>query len=205
VGSPEKFNQWLASVQKAKNFNHDFISHPHRYSHLRKFFYDVDSDKASQIFNGLSTYVSTKRTYFLHPIAVLSCGGRSLPPDLALEASDMLSLYYAMKGADIPHLDALNPLQFFSNINTFVKQQDLLRYEALLKDKVKELIEDSDSSQLRNVVQHLEDSKVPPRKLHSEPTRDQFFQNLICLVSDLHVETLLVRRSTLEYVSVTAN
>lgn len=197
MGSPEVFNNWLQSVQEAHGYKHKFICHPHRYSHLRKFNY-VLQKRIETPFAGLDCYQSTDQLRFLHPMAALSFGARSLPSDLALEASDALALYNAFVSCLHVKLDHLQPSKFFPNPG-FLRQKDILRYEAALKDVVEPLIASSNpedsSSPLHAIIRHLQDPvmrTIPDELLNIIPLRDCFRSNLIYLVSDLHVNGNLV-------------
>jgi ATP-dependent RNA helicase DDX60 len=194
------FNSWLKSVQEAHGYKHKFISHPHRYSHLRKYNYLLQ--KAPQkSFTGLNLFQSTERLRFLHPIAMLSFGARAMPPDLALEASDTLALYGALVACQDRlrvDLDHLQPSKFFTD-RSFLRQKDILRYEAALKDVIESLLSSGDprdmSSPLHSVIHHLEDKvmqEIPKILLNSAPSRGSFRSNLIHFVSDLHVNGDLV-------------
>ncbi|KAF7974023.1 hypothetical protein HWV62_13539 [Athelia sp. TMB] len=194
VGSPEIFNEWLRSVQEAHGYQHKFISHPHRYSHLRKFNY-VLQKPIKQSFTGLESHQPTGRLRLLHPISLLSFGARSMPPDLALEASDTLSLYEALtKRQDRinVNLRGLHPKKFFEG-SGFLTQKDVLRYEAALKSILVPLISSNDpndsNSTLNLVIRDLEDPvmrEMPPESLNQIPARGAFRSNLIHFLSDLH-------------------
>ncbi|RXW18628.1 hypothetical protein EST38_g7226 [Candolleomyces aberdarensis] len=200
IGSPESFNSWLETVQKSHGFQHTFISHPHRYSHLRKFFYVLE-DKPKG-FVGLSKHESTARSRFIHPIAALSFGRADIPDDLALEARDTLSLYEALKtlgpnaGLDFSSLD---PSVFFAGKNGLLRQKDILEYEAKLKTALVELPSEYDSSDgksksrnslMLDVVSQLQDPvlKSMGSDLDKAPNRASFTGNLIHLLADLHVQ-----------------
>ncbi|RXW18629.1 hypothetical protein EST38_g7225 [Candolleomyces aberdarensis] len=205
IGSPETFNDWLATVQKSHGFQHTFISHPHRYSHLRKFFYVLDDEPGP--FVSLSKHESTARTRFLHPITALSFGRADLPDDLALEARDTLSLYEALEtvgpkaGWDFSSLD---PSVFFAGKKEFLRQKDILEYEAKLKAVLVESPpkhggggrgrkSKSQSSLILDVVSQLEDPVLKKLGLNLDkaPDRKLFEENLIRLVADLHVQNEL--------------
>lgn len=152
-------------------------------------------------FTGLDSYQSTGRLRFLHPVTMLSFGARSLPPDLALEASDTLTLYKALVSCQdrlSVGLEHLDPKNFFPQ-SEFLRQRDIIRYEASLKDVLTPLIMASDSrgssSILSAIIRHLEDpvvQMVPRAVLNRAPPRNRFRTNFIYLVSDLHVKGDLV-------------
>lgn len=199
IGSAESFNDWLAKVQEAHGFKHTFVKHPHRYSHLRKFFYITQKEKTKREFSGLSQHQSTERTRFLHPISALSFAkAGKLPDDLALEARDTLTLYRALSvvaaknDLDPTSLARLDPKVFFPK--TLLRQKDVLEYEAKLKGFLTSLIVEDDSlgskvaAELQDLVLRDAGSKLDPT-----PNKDVFKDNLIHLLADLHVNNQLVR------------
>lgn len=210
VGAPEKFNEWLESVQKAGGFQHKFVHYPHRYSHLRKFYYNIH-EKPRDAFQGLSTYKTTERMRFLHPLSILSSSARSLPSDLALEAVDTLHLYRALstcKALQPSILAALHPAVFFSS-SKLLQQKDVIQYEEALKQHLIPLLSSFDSQDsgmpLSRVIVQLRDddlSRIPDRVLNSAPSRVVSSENIIHLVADLHTQGDLVstRRTFFLYV-----
>ncbi|RDB27044.1 hypothetical protein Hypma_005062 [Hypsizygus marmoreus] len=166
IGSPENFNSWLQSVQEAHGYRHRFIQYPHRYSHLRKFYYTLTE---SPSFQGLISHKPTERNRFLHPVSesLLSFGARVLPPDLALEAGDLLSLYHALVAhqvTGVPDMTRLEPATFFHSKSHLLRQKDVLEYEVEIKNVLSTLITTFDvreqSFPLYNVVHGLEDPKL---------------------------------------------
>ncbi|KAF8878718.1 P-loop containing nucleoside triphosphate hydrolase protein [Infundibulicybe gibba] len=183
IGSPHIFNDWLQSVQEAHGYKHTFIEHPHRYSHLRKSHYLFRGDKLSN-FSGLDSHQNTGRIRFLHPITMMSFGARSLPPDLALEASDTLSLYRALvtrKAVSDPDLQLLDPVTFFGSRSDFLRQADILRYEAALKEAISTLVKQSDPQD------PLEDPTISRLPRGAAPDGTTFLRDILPLVADLHV------------------
>ncbi|KAH9846953.1 P-loop containing nucleoside triphosphate hydrolase protein [Lenzites betulinus] len=195
IGEPEKFNAWLASVQEARGFKHTFIHHPHRYSHLRKFTYLLQAKEKRVPFNNVTDHRNTGRMRFVHPISMLAFGARGLPPDFSLEASDCLSLYHAFKSCDDRlgfDTAVLNPTAFFaSSKGIMLKQKDILRYETALTKEISTLVETTDSqdfdSALNSVIKIVSDPVLDKADQQYVPTHDEFYNNLITLVSDLHV------------------
>ncbi|KAG1729573.1 hypothetical protein EDB19DRAFT_1938407 [Suillus lakei] len=186
VGAPEKFNEWLESVQKAGGFQHKFVHYPHRYSHLRKFYYHIH-EKPRDAFQGLSTYKPTERMRFLHPLSILSFSARSLPSDLALEAVDSLNLYCALRSCA-----ALEP-SILATLDPAAR--DVIRYEEALKQHLAPLLSSFDSrdseTPLSRVITQLQDdvlARVPDKVLNSQPGRVVSGCNLIHLVADLHAQ-----------------
>ena len=198
IGSPEHFNRWLASVQIAHGYEHTFVEHPYRYSHLRKFYYLIDGEGT---FTSLTSHQISQRARFLHPISLLAFGIRPLPPDLALESRDTLSLFRALSQFQsvIPQdLRSLEPITFFSN-STFLRQKDVLRYESELKVVLSDLIRyfnpQDESSPLRGVINALQDPeiiKLDPKSAYAKPSRNAFKNDLIILLADLHKKEELV-------------
>ncbi|KAG1823796.1 uncharacterized protein BJ212DRAFT_703338 [Suillus subaureus] len=196
VGAPERFNEWLESVQKAGGFQHKFVHYPHRYSHLRKFYYNIH-EKPRDAFRGLSMYKTTERMRFLHPLSILSTSARSLPSDLALEAMDALNLYRALSTCTALQpsvLVSLDPAVFFAS-SKLLQQKDVIRYEETLKQHLTPLLSSFDSQDsetpLSRVITQLQDdilSRVPDRVLNSQPDRAVSAYNLIHLVADLHAQ-----------------
>jgi ATP-dependent RNA helicase DDX60 len=131
-----------------------------------------------------------------------------MPPDLALEAADTITLYHALVACgSISESDVkrLEPSNFFSDIKSrFLRQADIVDYELDLKKILVSLMASSDlydlQSALAKVICALQDpqiAQVPPTQLNTQPTRENFRQNLIHLVADLHVQGDLVRYSNL--------
>ncbi|KAJ3535158.1 hypothetical protein NMY22_g6618 [Coprinellus aureogranulatus] len=209
IGSPELFNDWLAKVQEAHGFKHTFVRHPHRYSHLRKFFYVIKDEEEGREFISLSQHKSTERSRFIHPISALSFGRATIPDDLALEAKDTLTLYRAFRtiasrrGLTSDALGKLDPKTFFSGNKLMLRQRDVLEYEAQLKGVMTGLLGGSGPfiglslSDAPNVglevVAELQDPalKAISSTLDVTPGMRTFKRNLIQLLADLHVQNEL--------------
>ena len=165
---------------------------------MRKFYYDLQG-KPLKEFAGLYTYRSSERARFLHPMAMLSFGNRSLPSDLALEAADTLSVYKALESSGFP-TDDLNPVNFFPR-DVLLRQEDILRYESKLKTAMTSLIATCDprdpSSRLHGVIRSLGDPVLfALPDANPNPSRDTFRKNLIYLIADLEVQGRLVSDHT---------
>lgn len=112
---------------------HALIVHPHRYSHLRKF-----------VWAGQNAQPPPLR--FIHPMAPLELGPAELPGDLALESRDCVTLYQALVTAagskgDKSQFADLEPNTFFkSQATSFLRQKDVLAYEAALKERLQSLV-----------------------------------------------------------------
>lgn len=199
---PEKFDAWLETVQKAKGFDHKFIHHPHRYSHLRKFAYFPQLLDKEKSFLGLGGRSSNKMMRFIHPVSTLSFAG-TIPPDLSQESSDLLRLYRVLSSQNVAGVEQLDPNIFFSR-DTFIRQKDVLRYEAEIKNNVlAQLIAAPDaldsSSLLQKVVQEIQDpvlKETPKSQLNAPPSSSVFLSGLIHLLTDMQSSDCLVRVET---------
>jgi hypothetical protein len=194
-------------VQEAHGFKHTFIHHPHRYSHLRKFYYLIrDSPEGAMAFQGLSKHTSSERMRFLHPVSVLSFGSRTLPPDLALEARDTLMLYQALEETPniltVEERQRLQPINFFSSSQP-LRQADIIEYESELKRVIASLInttkpEVEEDSPLQAVTKRLTDPHIEQMsngQLNILHDNHEFLRNLLGLVCDLDVQGDLVSES----------
>ncbi|THH31062.1 hypothetical protein EUX98_g3125 [Antrodiella citrinella] len=190
IGHPEKFNNWLESVQVQHGFKHNFIVHPHRYSHLRKFVYVPQSRSKAVVFPGLERYVPSQQVRFLHPVSLLTSGGRTLPPDFALESRDCLTLYnalYELQSELLIDVTDLKPAKFFKK-SELLRQKDILSYEAQLKDVLIKLMEQSDprdpASPIQKIVSKMQDEVVAT--YDTVPDDNVFLDNIVYMLSDLH-------------------
>ncbi|KAE9406161.1 P-loop containing nucleoside triphosphate hydrolase protein [Gymnopus androsaceus JB14] len=182
VGSPEQFNQWLESVQQAHHFTHVYIHHPHRYSHLRKFFYLSSTEKSPR--SSLSSHEVSERMTFLHPLSLLSDHSSTLPTDMALESRDCASLYTVLHKHSLVEGDEFHPDNFFKG-HGLLRQKDILKYEKALKDIVIHSVS-HDPNSMHKIVSSLTDKALSDAKVDHPPSRDDFKQGLIMLVYDLH-------------------
>ncbi|KAI9801455.1 MAG: hypothetical protein M1833_002687 [Piccolia ochrophora] len=144
VGNPESFNDWLHSTQKAAGFDLTLISHPHRWSDLRKFtfappkvfYFDGLPSKSSYEALGLD---GVSGFDFLHPVASLIDRSRGIPDDLNLEARDCFTLYQALvkhQRQDFPITEDLDPHRFF-HLSPITKAQ-VITWEDRLKEILRE-------------------------------------------------------------------
>ena len=209
---PEKFNAWLETVQKAKGFEHKFIHHPHRYSHLRKFAYFpqlLDKDRPFLGLDGGHSRSSNEMMRFIHPVSTLSFAG-TMPPDLSLESSDLLRLYRVLLSQNVAGGERLDPNIVFSR-DTFIRQKDVLRYEAEIKNVLARLIAAPDaldsSSPLQKVVQEVQDpvlKETSKSQLNVPPSSSVLLSGLIHLLTDMQASGGLVRHET-SYSSLARN
>ncbi|KAF8671655.1 P-loop containing nucleoside triphosphate hydrolase protein [Rhizoctonia solani] len=165
VGQPEAFSEWLGSVQKEHNQGYAMIEHKYRYSHLRKYIWEMPKPGSLPSFNGLkSPALEDSRLRVLHPMSALLLGGGTMPPDLALESQDCLSLYSMMtKCVSRGELQHLDPHVFFKAKDTsFLAQIDVIRYEEALKEIIEEWMNAKDArapdSSYQKLLRELEDN-----------------------------------------------
>ncbi|KAG8960836.1 hypothetical protein FRC03_006079 [Tulasnella sp. 419] len=198
IGNASEFNKWLASVQEQHGFSHSLVEHKHRYSHLRKFYYRVPEGPPASI-PPIGTNVSSPSgLQFIHPISVLDTGASNFPEDLALEARDCASLYISMKRLEDgdptkeSELAALSPTMFFKDRQSrFLRQKDVLEYEAALKSSLQRWISRSgDQSQVIEGV-------ISPLKIKTNrddyliPSKGRIYANLVPLLNELHNQDCL--------------
>ncbi|TFY82995.1 hypothetical protein EWM64_g1015 [Hericium alpestre] len=196
IGEPETFSTWLHGVQRAKGIPYQFIQHPHRYSHLRKFMYlpEISTIDAPDEFKGLNKSQLSGRMRFIHPVSTLAFGAVEIPPDFSMESADLLQLYEALQicstnlGGDLIRLD---PITFFSS-KAMLMQKDILRYEAEMKAVLSKLLS-SDmielSPPIRQVIQKVQDpiiAKQDENILNMTPSHGQFLSGLLPLLADLN-------------------
>lgn len=201
MGAPEQFNAWLESVQTAHGRKHEFVYHPHRYSHLRKHNFVQEGDPYE--FDGLKSHETSGKLHFLHPISLLA-PETPMPADFSLEARDTLTLYLALNSvrSELPDdVDwaQLKPDVFFSS-SKFLRQQDILQYEAALKRIIIRLMSMPDSalstSTINKVIRLVEDpglAKLPKDQLYITPSPAVYLSGLMCLLVELHRNDCLVR------------
>lgn len=150
IGNPQEFNQWLYSTQKAIGNDLTMVSHPYRYSDLRKFVYNPPktflfqglSDKP--VFGHLGLDGSSNFT-FMHPVASLVNRSRGMPDDLSLEARDCLTLWESMskhQNEKYKVEQSLSPSQMLPKI---VRKADIIKWEESLKKVLRKWVADSSS------------------------------------------------------------
>ncbi|KAJ3864645.1 hypothetical protein EV359DRAFT_40572 [Lentinula novae-zelandiae] len=182
VGSPEQFNVWLESVQKAHDFPHVYIHHPYRYSHLRKFFFLPSPDKYSS--TSLSSHEVSKRLTFLHPVSLLSENSNSLPIDMSLESRDCLCLYRTLHSHNLLKDIDLSPETIFKG-RGLLCQKDILEYEKVLKDVVVHLLV-HDPNSMKKIISSLTPQTLTDPGADVSPSNGEFIEGLMTLVCDLH-------------------
>ncbi|KAI9827475.1 MAG: hypothetical protein M1832_004825 [Thelocarpon impressellum] len=150
VGNPEQFNDWMATTQRAANFDLTMISHSTRYSDLRKFMYVPPKRFA---FKGLADRATFARLgldeirgfAFVHPVASLVNKSRGMPDDLTLEARDCFTLWQAIskyQTSDYPVDDALGPEKSLPRV---IRKVDVTTWERRLKALLLDWMTDDNS------------------------------------------------------------
>ncbi|OCK83110.1 DEAD/DEAH box helicase-like protein [Lepidopterella palustris CBS 459.81] len=150
IGNPEEFRDWLVSTQKAMGNDLTMVSHPYRYSDLRKFVYSPPKTFHFQglsdqpVFGHLGLDKATGFT-FMHPVASLINRSRGIPDDLSLEARDCMTLWESMSkhsNTRYPVSKSLDPSEV---LPTIIKKADIIKWEANLKSVLKTWIADTKS------------------------------------------------------------
>lgn len=131
VGEPRRFADWLQGLSTKRGHGFTFIQHTNRYNALRKAVYSCkDPPSFSSLQEAVQAFDNT--ISFLHPIAACTTNA-GLPEDLALEASDCLSLAQALEAAAPASFpQELTTAQFFKD-TPVLKMIDVLEYERQLK------------------------------------------------------------------------
>jgi hypothetical protein len=163
IGQPQDFSNWIGSVQKEHGQQYSMVEHKHRYSHLRKYVWQMPSPSSNKdkIFRGLkSPAPENKHIRVLHPMSALLLGGRAIPSDLALEAQDCQSLFKMMRQCVADNqLAHLSPNVYFEGRKTdFLKQADVVEYEEALKQVVTDWMKDPDVESPDSPYQKLLDA-----------------------------------------------
>ena len=189
----------LRLSRRQKGFITNTFNYPHRYSHLRKFACFPQLLDKNKPFLGLDGgRPSNEMMRFIHPVSTLSFAG-TMPPDLSLESSDLLRLYKVLLNQNLAGVEQLDPNIVFSR-DTFIRQKDVLRYEAEIKDVLAWLIAAPDaldsSSKLQMVVLELQDPVLkgtPKSQLNAPPSFPVLLSGLIHLLTDMQASDGLVR------------
>ncbi|KAG9026325.1 hypothetical protein FRB95_008992 [Tulasnella sp. JGI-2019a] len=192
VGNVHEFNRWLGSVQNNHGFGHALVEYKHRYSHLRQFHYQLPLGTPPPIkpITTAPTDDAPSNLRFIHPMSILGAGIKTIPDDLALEASDCVTMYEAFKvavtndprrKADIVKLESIS---FFRSRSTnFLRQKDVLAYEIALKDCLKKWSA-KESTVLLSVTKSL--ALVTSKVDFLIPSPERVYANIVPLLSELH-------------------
>ncbi|KAF1994834.1 DEAD/DEAH box helicase [Amniculicola lignicola CBS 123094] len=150
IGNAEEFAAWLESTQKAVGNELVMVSHPHRYSDLRKFVFNAPE---SFTFNGLSEQRifgqlgldHSSEFEFVHPVASLVHRARGMPHDFGLEARDCLVLWESMNKYQTPKFPLDDALKPAANLPAVIRKIDIIKWETLLKKVLKDWMSAADS------------------------------------------------------------
>lgn len=165
VGNPGSFNDWLVSTQKSLGFEMIMVTHPHRYSDLRKYVYCPPKQFqfkpfAAQETVGIPSLDGAKEFAHLHPVATLLNESRGIPEDLHLEPVDCLSLWTCLKkhsSANYPIDTKLDPAVALPQV---IRKIDIIHWEADLKALLKKWMADNNSP-FKLVVAELSEPTFP--------------------------------------------
>ena len=186
--------QWLSSVQATHGFQHSMIVHKHRYSHLRKFSYHMQPTIPA--FKGISATPVSNDIRFLHPIALLSPGTKSLPSDLAFESRDCLTLYNALRDtAGASRVKHLVPEKFFAaQDDRLLTNREVIDYERKLKDFVESELSLDGADHPESVISRTIAALGRDANLShlEDPSPQQFGANLLPFILELHKNNELV-------------
>ncbi|ORY65665.1 hypothetical protein BCR35DRAFT_354923, partial [Leucosporidium creatinivorum] len=193
VGDPERFSNWLGSVEESCGRKYSLVQHHHRFNALRKFAY-APAFPVKPI-GSLNEHKPRAGAFApVHPIAALALGDPNLPSDLALEPRDCLSLWQAMNS--VSKLDeALTPNVYFAKTPA-IAIRDVIGYEKELKKVLVEWREAPDSNEesspFQKVVKALEaplrQALEEPEKEIEEGTDDDFNGLFLPLLADLNAQ-----------------
>lgn len=193
VGAPERFSDWLASVEKNRGREYSLIQHHHRFNALRKFAY-APQFPVKQIGPLNEHKVNASQVFpYVHPIAALGLGESELPSDLALEPRDCLSLWKAMSKSGASIDPSLTPSNYFVKTSN-IAIKDVIRYEKDLKKVLVEMMEAKNSKDvdspfqkvIKSLVEPLEKALVEPQQAIAEGGGHAFFSVYTPLLADLN-------------------
>ncbi|KAF2742177.1 P-loop containing nucleoside triphosphate hydrolase protein [Sporormia fimetaria CBS 119925] len=147
IGNPKEFSDWLTSTQRAIGNDLRMVSHPHRYSDLRKFLYTAPK---SFKFEGLPERrgfaqlgLDGRRDFtFIHPVAALNHRSRGIPDDFGLEARDCFTLWQSMAKHSTPEYPIDKALDPSVALPSVIKKIDIINWEAKLKAVLREWLAD---------------------------------------------------------------
>lgn len=194
VGDPERFSDWLASVEKSCGRKYSLVQHKHRFNSLRKHTYTPSFP--IKAIGPLPDHKSKPGMFTpVHPIAALALGDPHLPEDLALEPRDCLSLYKAMTSVSDEVDASLAPNVYFAKTPS-IAIRDVIKYENALKEVLISWREAPNSmepeSPFQKVVKALEEplrlATAGPEAAIEEGTEDDFNAMFLPLLADLNAK-----------------
>ncbi|GAA5972085.1 hypothetical protein JCM11641_002488 [Rhodosporidiobolus odoratus] len=197
VGDPERFSNWLRSVEEQNGRKYDLVIHHHRFNALRKFAYAprMDSFPVKEI-GPLDEYRSKPNIFAsVHPVAALGLGDPEMPEDLSLEPRDCLALYNAMAAVDKKLNPDLEPEKFFASTPT-IAIKHVIQYEKELKTILLEWRNEPDyanpTSRFSRTVEFLEkplrNALGVSEQLVENATEDEFNSLFAPLLADLNAQ-----------------
>ena len=148
------------------------------------------------VFKGISAAPLSDNIRFLHPIALLSPGTKSLPLDLAFEARDCLTLYDALRRtAGTSRVKHLAPEKFFAaQTSRLLTNQEVIDYERKLKEFVEEELSLDGADHPESVISRTIAALGRDADLShlEDPSLQQFQANLLPFILELHKNNELV-------------
>ena len=180
VGNPESFAAWLKSTHSSSGREFKVIEHQHRFSDLRKYIhlpskhhtFNELPNQSGIVSLGLDGIAGLNR---FHPVSCLITPSRGIPPDLALESSDCLTLYetmleYATDMYPVP--PKLSPQSFGQKDD--ITKSDIIQWGMELMEHIRYLMKHADSP-FKNVIKalsnHLNDGEETSQEALSAPTK----------------------------------
>ncbi|CEN62965.1 hypothetical protein ASPCAL09593 [Aspergillus calidoustus] len=162
IGNPAKFKEWLEITQKANGLELKMIEHKARYSDLRKYIYHPPKNF---VFSGLPTppllpplgLDESASMAFVHPVASLIDRSRGLPDDLTLEPRDCYTLWKSMTKHATSAFPVDASLDPHNALPSIIKKADVIEWESLLKQVLRNWMNDSNSP-FQKVVKDLSKS-----------------------------------------------
>jgi len=151
------------------------------------------------VFKGISATPVPNNIRFLHPIALLSPGTKSLPSDLAFEPRDCLTLYNALRyTAGASRVKHLAPEKFFAaQAGRLLTNQEVIDYERGLKEFVEGELSLDGADHPESVISRTITALGRDADLSylEDPSPEQFEANLLPFILELHKNNELVQYS----------
>lgn len=172
VGNPKEFAEWLEATQKGLGKKLVHISHPHRYSDLRKYLHVIQPNERNipHPTKKVSKYVTldnNSHAVYIHPLAAVQDTASVLPPDLSFEPKDCLLAYNAMVELATPEFpvpESLDYKKVFGTEGKPIKKEDTIKWEAQLKKHLESWMQNREKSPFMKVVQKLGSVDIPQFK-----------------------------------------
>ncbi|TPX36142.1 hypothetical protein SmJEL517_g01613 [Synchytrium microbalum] len=195
VGAPERFSDWLKSVESNRGRPYKFVHHRHRFNALRKFVYAPT--EVSTKFGPLQEHQPNPSAFpHVHPIAALALGRSYMPEDLSLEPRDTLSLWKAMVKSGGPMDAKLKPATFFAKTPS-VALKEVIVYEKDLKETLLSWLNDPKlQAPYHRVIDILSDPLTDAltagkASVQVDEDSDEFYALFLPLLYDLNAQNSL--------------